>query len=111
MIMRMMMFTMRMGPYYSNTFKLREMYYQYSHVVENNAQHKWRAEQSPPRASIGNLKQFTSICITFTLLDKQKEVYWQNPENLFFRGGHFWRAKSKKIAKTFQKFLLFQNIC
>ena len=45
MIMRMMMFTMRMGPYYSNTFKLREMYYQYSHVVENNAQHKWRAEK------------------------------------------------------------------
>ena len=49
MIMRMMMFTMRMGPYYSNTFKLREMYYQYSHVVENNAQHKWRAEQVTPQ--------------------------------------------------------------
>ena len=64
MIMRMMMFTMRMGPYYSNTFKLREMYYQYSHVVENNAQHKWRAEQvtravhySPPHACIGNTSQ------------------------------------------------------
>ena len=32
-----------------------------------------------------------------------KEVYWQNPENLFFRGGHFWRAKSKKMAKIFLK--------
>ena len=64
MIMRMMMFTMRMGPYYSNTFKLREMYYQYSHVVENIAQHKWRAKRvtravqySPPHASIGNTSQ------------------------------------------------------
>ena len=53
------------------------------------------------RVLVIHLKQFTSICITFTLLDKQKEVYWQNPENLFFRGGHFWRAKSKTMAKTF----------
>ena len=49
---------------YRNTFKLREMYYQYTHVVENNAQHKWRAEQvtravhySPPHACIGNTSQ------------------------------------------------------
>ena len=39
-----------------------------------------------------------------------KEVFWQNPENLFFRGGHFWRAKSKKMAKIFLKNLLFQNV-
>ena len=50
--------------YYRNTFKLREMYYQYTHVVENNAQHKWRAERvtravhySPPHACIGNTSQ------------------------------------------------------
>ena len=43
---------------------MREMYYQYTHVVENNAQHKWRAEQvtravhySPPHACIGNTSQ------------------------------------------------------
>ena len=49
---------------YRNTFKLREMYYQYTHVVENNAQHKWRAERvtravhySPPHACIGNTSQ------------------------------------------------------
>ena len=43
-----------------------------------------------------------------------KEVYWQNPESLFFRGGHFWRAKSKKMAKNFLKIFIvpkrsFQN--
>ena len=33
-----------------------------------------------------------------------KEDYWQNPENLFFRGGHFWRAKSKKWKKKLKNF-------
>ena len=40
----------------------------------------------------------------------QKEDHWQNPENFFFRGGHFWRAKSKKCKKKFQKILLSQII-
>ena len=39
-----------------------------------------------------------------------KEDYWQNPENFFFRGGHFWRAKSKKCKKKFQKILLSQIV-
>ena len=32
--------TLETCKYYRNTCKLREMYYQYSHVVENIAQHK-----------------------------------------------------------------------
>ena len=37
---------------------------------------------------------------------RSKEVYWQNPESLFFRGGHFWRAKSKKNGKKFLKIFI-----
>ena len=40
-----------------------------------------------------------------------KEDHWQNPENFFFRGGHFWRAKSKKCKRKFQKILLSQIVC
>ena len=39
----------------------------------------------------------------FFLLHDLKVVYWQFPESSFFRGGHFWRAKSQKMPKNFFK--------
>ena len=38
-----------------------------------------------------------------------KEDHWQNPENFFFRGGHFWRAKSKKCKKKISKNFIVPN--
>ena len=39
----------------------------------------------------------------------QKEDYRQSPENFFFRGGQFWRAKSKKCKKKISKNFSVQN--
>ena len=56
------------------------------------------------------LFQKNSIFDGFFCTSWWKEDYWQNPENFFFRGGHFWRAKSKKCKRKFQTILLSQIV-
>ena len=54
------------------------------------------------RMGLGTIE---SICKKMKggLLAKYRKLF-------FFRGGHFWRAKSKKCKKEFQKILLSQIV-
>ena len=69
----------------------------FRHIKRGNQNFTW------PTTLFGPLAAILNFTLEGWLLAKSRK--------LFFRGGHFWRAKYKKCKKKIQKILLSQIIC